>query len=121
VQQSVVPLEGRRHIKGPKNKESRRSKVVLDRELIGCLTEHRESQRERRKRLGDAWEDNDLVVASAVGTPIVPTNVARERDRIVARSGVRRIRVHDLRHTYGTLLHRNRQIINQLIRRLVAG
>jgi integrase len=105
VKQSVVLLEGRRHVKGPKNQESRRRKVVLDREMIGWLAEHRNAQAERKERLGDAWQEHDLVVASAVGTAIMPTNVARERDRIVAQAGVPRIRVHDLRHTYGTLLH----------------
>jgi hypothetical protein len=42
------------------------------------------------------WGGN---LAGAVGTATMPTNVARERDRIVAQAGVPQIRVHDLRQS----------------------
>jgi len=50
-----------------------------------------------------AWQDFDLVFASAVGTPIHPDNVTRDYNKLVKLAGVPRIRVHDQRHTHITL------------------
>ena len=69
------------------------------------LAGHRQSQQERHERLEDTWSDHGLVVTTSVGTPVMPDNITREYDRLIALTGLKRIRVHDMRHTYGTLLH----------------
>ena len=38
------------------------------------------------------------------GNPIHPHSISQAFERIVARSGVPKIRLHDVRHTHGTLL-----------------
>ena len=78
--------------------------VRLTAETIAALQWHRKRQAEQRLRAVD-WQDNDLIVTTANGTPIAPGgNVQRSFDAIVKRAGLRRIRVHDLRHTHATLL-----------------
>jgi integrase len=50
------------------------------------------------------WEDNDLVFCTGNGRPINPNNLYRTFETIMARAGVPRIRLHDLRPTHATLL-----------------
>ena len=45
-----------------------------------------------------------LVFTSPRGTPLDPRNVSRTFERDVATSGVRRIRIHDLRHTAASMM-----------------
>jgi len=45
----------------------------------------------------------DLVFSNTVGTPLSPAYVSRHFDRIVHRTELPRIRLHDLRHTSASL------------------
>jgi integrase len=51
-----------------------------------------------------AWSRHDLVFCTKNGLPVEPRNLARSFERICAAAGLRRIRLHDLRHTTATLL-----------------
>ncbi len=53
--------------------------------------------------MGASYEDNGLVFAQPDGKPTHPDLFSRTFERHVARSGLRRIRLHDLRHTWATL------------------
>jgi integrase len=44
-----------------------------------------------------------FVFQAADGQPVNPASFSNTFDRLVARSGLPRIRLHDLRHTYATL------------------
>lgn len=58
-----------------------------------------------RKAAGDAWQDRDgLVFTDAVGRPLLPEYVSHRFARDVARTGVPKIRLHDLRHSAATTL-----------------
>ncbi len=52
----------------------------------------------------DLWTESDLVFTTRYGTPVEPRNFNREFDRRSERAGIRRIRVHDTRHTCASLL-----------------
>jgi integrase len=72
-----------------------------------CLTalkSRREQQDQARADAGSAWHDLGLVFTTRWGTPIEPRNFNRSFHARCARAGVRRIRVHDTRHTCGSLL-----------------
>jgi len=77
--------------------------VRLTKRTLAALKEHRTAQLARRLAAPE-WQDNDLIVCTSKGTPINPGNVARSYDLLILKSGLRRIRVHDLRHTHATLL-----------------
>lgn len=77
--------------------------VRLTKRTIAALKEHRTAQLARRLAAPE-WQDNDLIVCTSKGTPINPGNVSRSYDLLILKSGLRRIRVHDLRHTHATLL-----------------
>ncbi len=102
VRQGVSLLNGTPEEGGLKSKSARRE-VPIEPEVVAALREHRAKQNERRLVLGAAWQDHDLILASAVGTPINPNNLYRDYNRLVALAGVDHIRIHDQRHTHVTL------------------
>lgn len=77
--------------------------VRLTSRTLDALKQHRAKQVERRLASQD-WQENDLIVCTSTGTPINPNNVSRSFNALIRDSGLRRIRVHDLRHTSATLL-----------------
>jgi integrase len=88
----------------PKTKKSRRQ-IELTRSGVATLRAHRKRMIEQRLAVGDAWEENDLVFPNEIGKPMDGSNLS-ERDlrRVLTRSGLPRIRFHDLRHTAATIL-----------------
>lgn len=63
------------------------------------------SQASDRKRLEGSWPDpHGLVFTSRYGRPIEPRNFNRSFTNRCAAAGVRAIRLHDTRHTCGSLL-----------------
>jgi integrase len=89
---------------GAKTKASSRT-VKLTAETLQTLREHRKAQNACRLA-APVWEDNDLIVTTGTGAPVNPDNVSRSFQALVRAAGLRRIRVHDLRHTHATLLLR---------------
>jgi len=87
----------------PKTSRSRRH-IFLDDATLAILREHRKRQREERFLAGPAWDkENDLVFRDEIGDPIHPDWFSNEFERLLRSAGLRRIRLHDLRHTYATL------------------
>jgi len=86
----------------PKTARSRRS-LSLDPESVAVLRAHRCRQLEERLNAGEAWQDNDLVFCNEDGGALHPSQFTRRFVTACERAGVRRIRLHDLRHTWATL------------------
>jgi len=86
----------------PKSASSRRT-VELTQIAIDALRAHRKSWESRRDLLGADWRGTSTVFASDVGSPLDPTNVGHRFGKAVKVAGLRRVRVHDLRHTAATL------------------
>ena len=79
--------------------------VSIGQLAVEALHRHRIAQNKERLRLGPVWEDNDLVFPNRVGRPLEARNLlSRSFAPLLARSGVPKIRFHDLRHTAATLL-----------------
>lgn len=71
---------------------------------IAALRERRKEQAEAKDAAGEVWSDSDLVFTTRQGTPMEPRNFNRRFERRCSVAGVRQIRVHDTRHTCGSLL-----------------
>jgi integrase len=88
----------------PKSAHSKRA-INLPQTLIEVLRMHKARQSERRLQVGEAYQDRDLIFCTALGTPLDRGNVVkREFWPLLKQAGLRRIRFHDLRHTFATLL-----------------
>lgn len=85
-----------------KTKRSRRTVPLLP-FLVQVLDDHRERQGKER---ADArhWQDTPYVFTSTVGTPLEPRTLTRTFHALCVRHGLRRVRLHDLRHTCVSLL-----------------
>jgi integrase len=87
----------------PKSKRSRR--VDLSRELRRVLMELRDGRFVEAFANGKSEILDELVFPSDAGTPIEMNNFSeRVFKPVLARAGLRKIRFHDLRHTFGSLL-----------------
>lgn len=55
--------------------------------------------------MGKAYQDGDYVARNEDGTPYHPDTLTHKWAAAVKRAGVRHIRLHDARHTCGTMMH----------------
>ncbi|RJL22138.1 site-specific integrase [Bailinhaonella thermotolerans] len=85
-------------------KGRRKLTVQCPPELLPLLREHKEAQDADRSRMGDRWHDYGLVFPTRYGTPVERTDDWREWKALLKKAGVRDARLHDARHTAGTLL-----------------
>jgi len=90
----------------PKSARSRRS-VPLPDLSIEHLRRQQERQAGWREVIGRGWPDHDLVFTYEDSRPVHPDALSDSFKRMVKSSGLRRIRLHDCRHTYATLALEN--------------
>jgi integrase len=81
----------------PKNHQSR--VVDLDAGTVAGLEQHRERQLAR----DGIDHKHDRVFTREDGSPLHPDFVSQSFERTIRAAGLRRIRLHDLRHTHATL------------------
>jgi integrase len=103
IRQAIQRTEGGIEFKQPKTQKSRRS-VKLPPVLIEELRRHRATQAAERELLGKGYQDHDLVIAQADGTPFPPNAFTHAFTALMAKTGLPRIRFHDLRHGHATHL-----------------
>lgn len=82
--------------------------IVLPASVLQVLTKHRIAQHEERLGLGSAYENNDLVFCTTIGTPLQPRNVIKRHLKpILHKAGLpKAFRWYDLRHTCASVLLR---------------
>ena len=71
--------------------------------LVESLQAHRIRQLEARLK-APHWEDNDLVFPGSYGQYRHKSDISKTLRRWLVRLGLRRVRFHDLRHTFGTVM-----------------
>jgi integrase len=87
----------------PKTAQSRRT-IPLPEGCVVALKHHKAQQAQERLLLGEAYYDDGLVFCLVDGKPIDPRNFARAFDQMLRKVGLPRVRVHDMRHTFATLM-----------------
>ena len=103
VRQSVQLVEGRIVVGDVKTARSRR-RIDLDAGTVATLRAHRRAQSAERLMVGAGWRDHGLVFTAPDGSPLNPDTIGQWFARMVRRSELPRIRLHDLRHTHATHL-----------------
>jgi integrase len=102
VVQQITEVHGRSVVGTPKTKRGTRL-VPIDNDTVAILRRHREMQDVERTAWGPAWNDAGLVFTREDGRPLRPEYATRHFQALAERSGLRAIRLHDLRHTNASL------------------
>ena len=113
VNQARVLVEYRVRIEEPKSSNGRRT-LPLDDELVAALTTLRKRQIDDSAAAGTAYQaglagldwyqGGEYVVTDELGLPVHPEWYSDEFVRLLKRAGLRRITLHDSRHTTLTLM-----------------
>jgi hypothetical protein len=88
----------------PKTSSGEARRVDLGRAGVGVVLGQKCAQDAERAQWATAYEDHDLVFAQQNGDPIHPERVTKRFTQLVRSSGLRRTRLHDLRHARASLL-----------------
>ncbi len=103
VVESGYKLHGEYVTKQPKTASSRR-RVALPPSLVAVLQEHRCKQTANLEALGGRLSDEDFVFCNHQGKPLDPTTLSHAFKNAIDKAELPHLRLHDLRHTYATLL-----------------
>lgn len=103
VTRTRVVVDGKAIDSEPKTAYGVRS-VPLDDALVSMLRSRRAQQASERLAAGPAHSDCGYVVADELGQPLHPDVVSERFDKLLRGAGLRRIRLHDCRHTAATLM-----------------
>ncbi len=102
IKQTLTSIEHVPHL-APTTKTGRARRIDLDQRTVTTLRAWRALQAQERLLVGAGYHDTGLMFTLPDGRPYNPEFVAREFARRAQRHGLRRIRCHDLRHTWATL------------------
>jgi integrase len=91
------------HLGPPKSTAGRRI-IAIPPPVIADLRVHRTHQAARRLALGSRWQDRDYVITNATGGPLDRTTDRDHWHELLAVADLRRLRIHDLRHSAATAL-----------------
>ncbi len=104
VKSARVSVDGEATESDPKSESGGRTLPLTD-ELIDVLKRAKRRQTAAKKVAGQAWKDTDYLVVNAIGEPLHPETISDKWEALIRTANVPRIRLHDARHTCGTLLH----------------
>ncbi|OUS77256.1 site-specific integrase [Paenibacillus sp. MY03] len=91
-------------IKRPKTSKSQRS-LYIDDEILELLKKVRAKQDEYKQLLGKDYVKSDFVYTREDGKPYRVNTVTEQFTVFLKRQGMPQIRLHDLRHTFASILH----------------
>jgi len=104
---------GQLRLEEPKTPRSRRE-IVLPLALALLMSRCREQQQAVAEWSGREFQETDFVFARPDGTLPDRHHVSKVFRRIAEQAGLPRIRLHDLRHTYATLLRKHGRSIEEI-------
>lgn len=102
VDQQILSVEYEARVADVKTTNSRRT-IDLDPRTVAVVRAWRRHQLEQKMSTGRRGDD-EFVFTRPDGGPIHPDFFSQSWDRLMRDSGIRRIRLHDLRHTHATIL-----------------
>jgi integrase len=99
IRQTLVSVAYEPKLSTPKSRRS----VKIDARTVAVLRSWRKRQLEERLESGSSYEESGLVFTREDGSLIHPDRFTQLFNKYVKHSGLPRIRLHDIRHTYATL------------------
>ena len=103
VRQQLTRTKDGLSFTSPKRNKSRMVRLTVL--ALKVLKRHNVAQEQERLKAGSLWQEAGLVFTTRIGTPLDVSNLTYGSFRpLLERAGLPRIRIHDLRHTFATLL-----------------
>lgn len=99
---TLISVDGRAEESDGKSEAGERV-ISLDAFTVAALRKHLAMLDAERQEFGSAYADGGWLFVWPDGTRPHPDTVTDRFNRLVDAAGVRRIRLHDVRHTYATL------------------
>ena len=90
-------------LRSPKSRAGRR-RIDLPPSLALVLRQYRIKQERQRDMVGRALTDDDFVFAHPDGNPWDPSSITHAFQRMLRKTALPHVRLHDLRHTHATLM-----------------
>jgi len=90
-------------VRPPKTKAGYRS-IDIPEPMVAILQRYKLEQDLQRSCQGGEWQDLDLVFTNEIGGYINVSNLRRRYKKTLTQLGIRVIRLHDIRHTFATVL-----------------
>ena len=90
-------------IRSPKSKQGLRT-VDLPLSTALLLQEYKDKHTAQRATLGIQLNENDLIFSDIEGKPLLPNTVTHAWIKLVRRTGLKGVRLHDARHTHASLM-----------------
>lgn len=115
--EQTLSHDGKEFKAGAKTESGIRS-INIDPYTVKVLKSHKKMIIEEKIKLGDNYQDNDLVVCTSNGTILNPRNLTRIWKNLITKSGLTKIRFHDLRHTHASLMLKQGEHIKVVSERL---
>ncbi|MDQ0876799.1 integrase [Paenibacillus sp. V4I3] len=78
--------------------------IEMDKYLIEELKERRKQVIAKKLEYGPSYKDHDLVFCYEDGGAVKPKRLTESMDVLTRKAGLKKIRVHDLRHTHASFL-----------------
>ena len=100
--ESAEQTKARVRYKQPKSGKGR--SVALSETVVEELRQHRARQAEALLKLGIRLSEDGFVVAQPDGNPYQPRSLTHAFELFLARHGLPRVRLHDLRHSHATAM-----------------
>jgi integrase len=103
VHQSLKREHNKLVVGEPKTLRSRRT-LDMPGLVVDVLKAHRDHQEVERRDAGATWIETGLVFTTTLGTPIDPSNLRREFDKLTRKAGIGHWPPRELRHSAASLL-----------------
>jgi integrase len=104
ITQQVLEVDGKLVIEPSTKTESSRRTLPLNDRQIALLRQQWEALQDARRRFDAEWKEHGLIFPSEKGTPWFPGNLDRQFTAVKRRAKITRCSLHELRHTFATLL-----------------
>jgi integrase len=106
VSRSTVRVAGQDRTEQPKTRHGLRV-ISIDADTVAALRRWYKAQGAERMAAGESWQGGDrrdcLIITEPDGTPTHPSAFRRRYDALLRRAGVRRLVMHEARHTAVTV------------------
>ena len=104
VSRQTQDIPGKGSLSGPPKTFAGTRIILLGETTLNVLKEQRQRLEEETNRLGNQWQEHDLIFPSNVGTAFSMSNVRKDFVAVLKAANLPRIRFHDLRHTAASLM-----------------